>query len=224
MTSISKTTLDFLKELKKNNTREWFNEHKPVFQIEKTKVTAFYNALMEDLSVHDDIEKLKIFRIYRDVRFSKDKTPYKPHFAGNFTRGTKRLRGGYYLRIRPGESFLAGGFWEPNKDDLLRIRKEFEMDTTEIREILANKTFIKHFGKLKGNALKTAPRGFDKEHSDIDLIRMKQFIVTREFTNEEVLKPNFIEEIGKSYKAMRPYFDYMSEILTTDLNGESIID
>jgi uncharacterized protein (TIGR02453 family) len=224
MTSISKTTLDFLIKLKKNNNRDWFNEHKSSFQTEKEKATMFYNALMENLNAHDDIEKLKMFRIYRDVRFSKDKTPYKPHFAGHFVRGTKRLRGGYYLRIRPGESFLAGGFWGPNKEDLLRIRKEFEMDTAEIREILNAETFVKHFEKLKGNALKTAPRGFDKEHPDLDLIRMKQFIVTRHFTDDEVLNPNFLKEINASYKAMRPYFDYMSEILTTDLNGESIID
>ena len=224
MNSISVTTLEFLKGLKKNNTREWFNEHKPAFQVEQVKAKEFYNALMEKLNSHDDIEKLKIFRIYRDVRFSKDKTPYKPHFAGNFVRGTKRLRGGYYLRIRPGESFLAGGFWEPNKEDLLRIRKEFEMDASEIREIIEHKIFVKHFGKIQGSSLKTAPRDFDKEHPAIDLIRMKQFIVTREFTDEEVLAPNFLQEIDTSYKAMRPFFNYMSEILTTDLNGVSIID
>lgn len=223
MTSIDKSTLDFLKKLKKNNNRDWFNEHKPQFQIEQQKAKDFYNTLMERLKDHDDIDVFKLFRIYRDVRFSKDKTPYKPHFAGSFSRATKRLRGGYYLRIRPGESFLAGGFWEPNKEDLLRIRKEFEMDTSEIRSIINNKTFKKHFGELIGDSLKTAPRGFDKEHPDMDLIRMKQFIIVRNFTDEEVLKPNFLEELDEAYKAMRPYFDYMSEILTTDLNGESII-
>lgn len=223
MTSISKSTLEFLTKLKKNNNRDWFNEHKPEFQIEQKKAKDFYNALEEKLKTHDAIDKFKLFRIYRDVRFSKDKTPYKPHFAGSFSRATKRLRGGYYLRIRPGESFLAGGFWEPNKEDLLRIRKEFEMDTSEIREIINDKTFKNYFGKLEGESLKTAPRGFDKEHPDMDLIKMKQFIITRQFTDEEVLKPNFLQEIDNSYKAMRPYFDYMSEILTTDLNGESII-
>ena len=224
MTTISKTTLDFLKELKNNNNREWFNDHKAEFQVEQKKAKEFYAEVMESLKTHDDIESVKIFRIYRDVRFSKDKTPYKPHFAGNFVRATKRLRGGYYLRIRPGESFLAGGFWDPNKEDLLRIRKEFEMDATEIRDIINDKTFVKYFGKLEGNELKTAPRGFDKEHPDMDLIKMKQFIVTRYFSDEEVLNPNFLEELNKTYKAMRPYFDYMSEILTTDLNGESLID
>ncbi|MDP3311953.1 DUF2461 domain-containing protein [Lutibacter sp.] len=224
MTSISKTTLDFLSALKENNNRDWFNEHKPEFQLEQKKAKEFYSALMQKLKTHDDIDQFKLFRIYRDVRFSLDKTPYKPHFAGSFSRATKKLRGGYYLRIRSGESFLAGGFWEPNKDDLLRIRKEFETDSTEIRAIINNKIFVKHFGKLEGDSLKTAPRGFDKEHPDLDLIRMKQFIVVRNFTDDEVLNPNFLEEINESYKAMRPYFNYMSDVLTTDLNGVSIID
>jgi len=224
MSVIAPSTINFLKELKKNNNRDWFNEHKASFQIEQTQVKDFYNSIMKNLRMHDDIEKVKMFRIYRDVRFSKDKTPYKPHFAGHFVRATNRLRGGYYLRIRPGESFLAGGFWEPNKEDLLRIRKEFEMDTSEIRTILNDKNFKEYFGTLKGNSLKTAPRGFDKEHPDMDLIRMKQFIVTREFSDDEVLSSNFLNEINTSYKAMRPYFNYMSEILTTDLNGVSTID
>ena len=98
------------------------------------------------------------------------------------------------------------------------------MDTVEIREIISNNKFKKYFGELQGDALKTAPRGFDKEHPDMDLIRMKQFIVVRNFTDKEVLAPNFLDELDDSYKAMRPYFDYMSEILTTNLNGESIID
>jgi len=195
-----KSAFQFLSKLKENNNREWFNENKPAFQVEQKKAKEFYNALMELLKMHDDIDVFKFFRIYRDVRFSKDKTPYKPHFAGSFSRATKRLRGGYYLRIRPGESFLAGGFWEPNKDDLLRIRKEFEMDTSEIREITNNKTFKKHFGKLEGNALKTAPRGFDKEHPDMDLIKMKQFIVVRNLTDEEVLAPQDSELLHEKVK------------------------
>jgi uncharacterized protein (TIGR02453 family) len=223
MISIANTTVNFLKALKKNNNRDWFNENKPVFQQEQEKAKAFYNALLEALRTHDEIEALKMFRIYRDVRFSKDKTPYKPHFAGQFKRATARLRGGYYLRIRPGESFLAGGFWDPNKEDLLRIRKEFEMDASEIRKIINEKSFVDNFGAMEGNSLKTAPRGFDKEHPDLDLIRMKQFIVTRYFTDEEVLAPDFLQQVNDSYKAMRPYFNYMSEILTTDLNGESLI-
>lgn len=224
MNTISKSTLDFLKELNQNNNREWFAENKSTFEAEQKKVKGFFNFVMEQLKVSDLIENMKIFRIYRDVRFSTDKTPFKSHFGGRFTRATNKLRGGYYLHIGSGESFLAGGFWEPNKEDLARIRKEFETDATEIREIVNTPDFKKHFGKLQGEAVKSAPRGFDKNHPNIDLIRLKQFIVTRTFTDDEVLAPNFLKEVTASFVAMRPYLDYMSDVLTTDLNGISLVD
>ena len=223
MESISKSTLDFLKELKQNNNREWFAENKARFEAEQKKVKIFYNSVMEHLKATDLIENVKIFRIYRDVRFSKDKLPFKTHFGGQFTRATNKLRGGYYLHISPGESFLAGGFWEPNKEDLARIRKEFETDASEIRVIVNMPDFKKYFRILQGEAVKSAPRGFDKNHPNIDLIRLKQFIVTRKFTDDEVLAPNFLNEVTASFVAMRPYLDYMSDVLTTNLDGESLV-
>jgi uncharacterized protein (TIGR02453 family) len=222
---IQKSTLDFLVAIKENNNREWFNEHKDEFKVEQTLAKDFYAAIRGNLEKQDEIDKFKLFRIYRDVRFSKDKTPYQPHFAGSFSRRGKELRGGYYLRIRPGESFLAGGFWAPNKEDLFRIRKEFEFDATEIRKILAEKNFVSVFGgELVGEELKTAPRGFDKEHPNLDLIRKKSFVAVRKFTDKEVLAPDFLDVVEDSFLALRPFFDYMSYVLTTDLNGASIID
>lgn len=220
-----KSSFQYLKDLKKNNNRDWFADTKPTFTKAQNNAKELYAAVRENLEKHDEIDKFKLFRIYRDVRFSKDKTPYKPHFAGSFSRFGKELRGGYYLRIRPGgESFLAGGFWEPNKEDLLRLRKEIEQDAFEFREILEDKNFKKYFGgKFEGDELKSAPRGFDKEHKDIDLIRKKAFIAVRNFTDAEVLSPNFLEEIDKSYKALRPFFNLFSDVLTTNLNGESIL-
>ena len=219
-----KSSLSYLKKLKINNNRDWFAEHKPIFIEAQNNAKELYAEIRNNLEKHDEIEKFKLFRIYRDVRFSKDKTPYKPHFAGSFSRFGKELRGGYYLRIRPGESFLAGGFWEPNKEDLFRIRKEIEVDATEFREILEDKNFQYYFGNtFKGDELKTAPRGFDKEHPDVDLLRKKGFIAVRNFTDDEVLSPNFSLEVDKSYKALRPFFNLFSDILTTNLNGESII-
>ena len=219
-----KSSLSYLKKLKINNNRDWFAEHKPIFIEAQNNAKELYAEIRNNLEEHDDIEKFKLFRIYRDVRFSKDKTPYKAHFAGSFSRLGKQLRGGYYLRIRPGESFLAGGFWEPNKEDLFRIRKEIEVDATEFREILEDKNFQYYFGNtFKGDELKTAPRGFDKEHPDVDLLRKKGFIAVRNFTDDEVLSPNFSLEVDKSYKALRPFFNLFSDILTTNLNGESII-
>jgi uncharacterized protein (TIGR02453 family) len=222
---IDQTVLQFLKDLKANNNREWFQQQKKHYEAIRSDMKQFYQEIMQNLNQHDEIEKFKMFRIYRDVRFSHDKTPYNPHFAGSFSRSGKRLRGGYYLRIRPGESFLAGGFWAPNKEDLFRVRKEFELDDGEIREILSHKDFKKHFeGELRGEEVKTAPKGFSKEHPAIDLIRKKGFVAVREFTDEEVLQEDFMHEVSLAFKALRPYFDYMSDVLTTDLNGVSLID
>ncbi|BAO77413.1 DUF2461 domain-containing protein [Winogradskyella sp. PG-2] len=223
-TTIPKETLTFFKKLTKNNDRDWFNEHKPEFKAIEAKVKSAYNHLGQLMNTHDQIEKIKIFRIYRDVRFSKNKLPYKTHFGGSFTRKKPELRGGYYLHIQPNnESFIATGFWEPNKEDLFRIRKEFEMDDTEMRDILKNKTFSETWGGFVGDELKTAPKGFDKEHSAIDLIRRKQFIFTKKYTDKEVLDTDFLKEVDKSFKIIRPYFDYMSDVLTTNLNGESLL-
>ncbi len=222
--SIDKTTFQFLKDLKENNNREWFADNKSPFTKAQDNAKEIYASIREGLEQHDEIEKFKLFRIYRDVRFSKDKTPYKPHFAGSFSRKGKHLRGGYYLRIRPGESFLAGGFWEPNKEDIFRIRKEIEMDDSEFRDILKEENFVKYFGgQFQGDELKTAPRGFDKTHPAIDLIRKKAFIGVRNFSDKEVMSKDFLSEVENSFIALRPFFNLMSDVLTTNLNGESLL-
>jgi len=222
--TIPKSALDFFKNLEKNNNRDWFNEHKKEFKAIETEVKNIYTIIFENIKSHDDVDKLKMFRIYRDVRFSKDKTPYKTHFGGSFHRTKPKLRGGYYLHLAPNnQSFLATGFWEPNKDDLFRIRKEFEMDDQEMRKIISNKKFKSVWGSLLGDELKTAPRDFDKEHPAIDLIKKKQYIFTKKYTDKEVTSIDFLKEVDKSFKAIRPYFDYMSDVLTTDLNGESLL-
>ncbi|MBC3758935.1 DUF2461 domain-containing protein [Hyunsoonleella sp. SJ7] len=224
--TVPKSVFPFFKKLEKNNNRDWFNENKPEFKAIEAEVKQFYNAIFENLNKHDEIDKLKIFRIYRDVRFSKNKLPYKTHFGGSFHRTKPRLRGGYYLHIQPNnESFIATGFWEPAPTDLLRIRKEFEMDDAEIREILADKKFNSVWGDtFVGDEVKTAPKGFSKEHKAIDLIKKKQYIFTKKYTDKEVLDDNFLDEVDRSFKAIRPFFDYMSDVLTTDLNGVSLID
>lgn len=221
---ITKDTLQFLNQLKQNNNREWFTEHKPKFKKQEAEVKSFLNALLEEMRTHDEIEKLKVFRIYRDVRFSKDKTPYKYNFSGSFSRAGKERRGGYYVHIQPQGSFIATGFWNPEKEDLLRIRKEWELDATELREILADAKFKSVWGDLAGEELKSAPKGFDKEHHNIDLIRKKQFIFVKNFTDAQVISPDFVHTVNTSFKAIRPYFNIMSTILTTNLNGESLLE
>lgn len=222
---IENSTFQFLKDLQKNNDRDWFAEHKPTYEKAKKNAKEVFTAVHHKLQSYDEIEKSKMMRIYRDVRFSKDKTPYKVNFANSFTRLGKELRGGYYLQIQPGDSFLAGGFWEPSKDDLFRIRKEIEQDASEIREILESENYKTNFGNdfYSFTELKSAPRGFDKEHPDVDLLRKKGFIAMKKFTDKEVLSADFVDKVDESFKALRPFFNLFSDILTTNLNGEKIV-
>ncbi len=222
--TIDKNALRFLSKLKDNNNRNWFNQNKPTFKEHENQVKLFFASLEADLNQSDDIDKHKVFRIYRDIRFSKDKTPFKHHFSGYFLRRKPALRGSYFLKIEPGGNSMAGGgFYGPNKDDLLRIREEFAYDDEPLRKILNAKKFKSTFGTLQGERLKTAPRGFDPSHPANDLISMKQFYAFKQFTDKEVVSANFSKQVIDTFKTLRPYFDYMSEVLTTNSNGESII-
>jgi len=226
--TISKSTLQFLKDLAKNNNRPWFTENKDRYVAAHENMIEFAEALIDEMSHHDNLVpmtgKKSLFRIYRDVRFSKDKSPYKSNFAGGLKRATKWLRGGYYYHIEPGESFVGGGFWAPNPADLKRVRDEIAADDKPLRKIIADPTFVKTFGTLKGDAVKTAPKGFAKDHPAIDLLRHKQFLVSHSFTEKEVTSPDFLKKLSQSFQNMRPFFDYMSDVLTTDSNGVPIED
>ncbi len=216
---IEKNTIKFLKDIAKNNNRPWFAENKDRYVAAKKNMDDFGNALMNEMEKHDEIAQAKIYRIYRDVRFSKDKVPYKKSLSGYLERATKWKRGGYYFHIEPGEYFLGGGFWNPNSDDLKRIRQEIAINDTELRGIITDKKFTDYFGALEGNKLKTAPRGFEKDHPAVDLLRYKQYLVMHKFTEKEVLADDFLEKVVDGFRNMRPFFDYMSDVLTTDLNG-----
>ena len=223
---IPKSCIDFLSQLKENNNRDWFNDHKQLFIQEQLHIEKFADALLIQLNSHDVIEtpsgKKALHRIYKDTRFSKDKTPYKTNWSGSFKRASKKRRGGYYFHIELNNSFIAGGFWAPNAEDLKRIRDDFEFDDLPIRNILKSKNFKSTFGTLKGDQLKTTPKGFDANSKAIDLLRYKQFLLIRKFTNEEVLASTFLQNAALTMQHMRPFFDYMSEVLTTDINGLEI--
>lgn len=223
--TIPKAAFDFLLELKENNNREWMQAHKKEYLAQEKSLKEFYASVEKGLNTTDEIAKTKIFRINRDIRFSNDKTPYNVHRSVSFSRAGAQRRGGYYLRLESGNSYMAGGFFDPNPTDLLRIRKEFEMDSSEIREILNNKEFKKAFGNFNQEyVVKTAPKGFNKEDENIDLIRLKSYFVNHRYTDAEVFAPDFRDRLIHHYQLLRPFFNYMSEVLTTDLNGESLLE
>ena len=183
---LPKGIYSFFSDLQQNNNRDWFMEHKPTFKALETQVKAFGEQLKDQLNTHDSIDRFKVFRIYRDVRFSKNKTPFKTHFGLTWHRTKPHYRGGYYLHLSPGNNFLACGFWDPNPADLKRIRQEIDIDGEEYRSILNNKTFNSVWGELQGEAVKTAPKGYAKDHPHIDLLRFKQHIFTINYTDKEI--------------------------------------
>jgi uncharacterized protein (TIGR02453 family) len=185
----------------------------------------FLDHLLAKMHQHDHLDthsgKESLYRIYNDVRFSKDKAPYNPRFAGHFRRHKPLMRGGYYFWIKPGASKVGCGFTYPNAEDLLRIRQDIDLNYKSWKRLLHLKAIQSAFGTMQGDQVKTSPRGFAKDHPAIDLLRYKQFWFERSFTDKEVLADDFVEQVNKTFKSIRPFFNHMSEVLSTDLNGES---
>ena len=223
---IEKSTFSFLKKLAANNNREWFNDHKDDYEKSKSNVEGFVDALLARMNGHDDIEtpsaKKSLYRIYNDVRFSEDKTPYNPRFAGYLKRRKPFLRGGYYYWIKPGGTHIGCGFAYPNADDLLRIRKDIFLNFGDWKKMLGTKSIKSVFGTMQGSQVKTAPRGFSKEDPAIEMLRYKQFWFEHSFTDNEALSKDFVKTMDRTFKAIRPVFDYFSDILTTNENGEPL--
>ncbi len=225
---IQPSNLEFLKNLSENNDRDWFNAHKDQYLHAHENLIFFADAVLAEMQQIDNIEtptgKKSLHRIYRDVRFSKNKAPYKNNWSGSFKRATDLLRGGYYFHIDADSAFIGGGFWGPSPADLKRIRQEIAANPEELRAILADKTFKDTFGVLQGEQVKTAPKGYKKDHPAIDLLRFKRLYVAKKFTKKEVLSPDFYLNVADTFKKMRPFFDYMSEVLTTDENGVPLFE
>jgi uncharacterized protein (TIGR02453 family) len=221
---IERATFQFLKKLSDNNSREWFNTHKHEYEEAKANVESFVDSLIVRMNSHDDIEtpsaKKSLYRIYNDVRFSEDKTPYNPRFAGYLRRKKPLLRGGYYYWIKPGATRIGCGFVYPQGDDLQRIRQDISSNYDYWEKLLNSKIVKMNFGEMIGDQVKTAPRGFSKEDPAIELLRYKQFWFEHRFTDKEVLSKDFVKTMDKTFRAIRPVFDYFSEVLSTDANGE----
>ncbi len=228
MKIIERSTFEFFEQLSEHNNRDWFNENKPRYQAEHAKVISFVDNLLMQIKAYDQVSnesgKKSLMRIYRDIRFSKNKLPYNPRFAGSFSRIKPQLRGSYFFSIAPGATVVGGGFYGPEKDDLKLIRDHIAQDDEPLRSVVVSKSFIDTFGALQGDQLKTAPKGFPKDHPSMDLLKYKSLYAFREFTDAEVLAPNFQDQMMETFIAIRPFFDVMTEMLTTDLNGLSLIE
>jgi len=225
--TVQKSTFDFLKKLSRNNNREWFTVHKKEYIKAQQNAIEFVDALISKMNVHDRIEtpsgKKSLYRIYNDVRFSEDKIPYNPRFAGYLKREKPLLRGGYYFWLKPGESRVGCGFTYPSPEDLKRIRLDIQNNYNHWQKLLSTKSIKSTYGTIQGERVATSPKGFPKDDTAIDLLRYKQYWFQRSFTDKEVLAADFLNKVNQSFKNIRPFFDYVSEVLITDLNGERIV-
>jgi uncharacterized protein (TIGR02453 family) len=211
--------LKFLKDLNKNNDRAWFEKHKPRYLEAKQSFEDFISELLKELTKMDeklaglDPKKLP-FRIYRDVRFSKDKRPYKINMGAGFSPNGKLVQEpGYYIHIEPGnKSFLAGGIYMPDAANLAKVRQEIDYNATRLNKILKERLFKKHFGGFdEFDKLKTMPKGYPKDHPHIELLKLKSYIVTHAYTDKQVMDKKFIKTIAGQAKSIRPLIDFIRE-------------
>jgi len=219
--NIAKETLDFLKKLAKNNNREWFQANKKAFDAAQDNMTAFAGYLIGEIGKFDeaiaDIDpKTCVFRIYRDVRFSKDKSPYKVNLGAYISPGgRKSLQPGYYFHLQPGSSFIAGGKHIPDGPELLKIRSAVADNTAEFLKIVGKKSFRDAFGELHGDKLKSAPKGFDPEHNAVELLKLKEFMALRELHDDKFLvSAEFPKRLTKMMKEMHPLVAFLRGVFT----------
>ena len=205
-------TLKFLKQLAKNNNKEWFDANRKTYDTIKVDFTAVVKNIL-DKSVTFDKElagidaKKCLFRINKDIRFSKDKSPYKLNMGASMNpNGKKEMGAGYYLHVEPGKSFLAGGCYMPQPEALAAIRQEIDYNAANFKKILNAKDFKTYFKELsdEGDKLKTAPKGYPKDHPDLSLLQHKHFIVVHHITDEQLSEKNFPGYAAKVFKAMHP--------------------
>lgn len=204
----------FLKGLAANNSKEWMDAHKADYQLARQNFIDLVHKAISTTSTFDaeiagEDAKKCVFRLNRDVRFSANKDPYKTNFGGSITKGGRKSGNpGYYIHIMPGNNFVGGGLYQPMPDTLRKIRQEIDYNGPELRKIIDSSDFKSHFDQPYDDQVKTAPKGYAKDHEHIDLIRYKSFIYMRSFSDKEAQSPDFTDQIEGVFRAIKPYLDF----------------
>lgn len=213
---IKPETLAFINDVAANNNREWFAENKGRYETAKADVLAFVDQLIPQLAQADPefsaetSSKKCLLRIYRDVRFSKNKDPYKNNYGIYFAvKGKGVNEPGYYLHIQPGACFFAAGSWMPEAADLKKIREEIDYNASEFLEIIQEKNFSKTFQLSEEDKLKKAPKGYETEHPQIEFLKLKSFIATFPIKDEDFLKPGIVNKLKTAFEQVHPFIVFL---------------
>ena len=220
---ISPSTISFLKALKKNNNKPWFDNNREKYLDAKNNFEEFVASLLSKMvSVDEDMTELLpkncTFRINRDIRFSKNKTPYKINLSASFNRGGKKsMYAGYYFHLQPGgNSFVGGGLWRPEPVELKKLRQEIDYCFTEFKKIINAASFKKNYGELEkdeNQMLVNIPKGYEKENPAADYLRMKSFVATKNIADADLTNPKLANEIIQSFKALMPLIKFINRSL-----------
>ena len=219
METIKKSTFDFLYNLKNNNNRDWFIKNRSSYLEAKENFELFVQEIINKIIDFEPIMKgLEVksctYRINRDIRFSNDKSPYKSHFGAFIVKGGKKNGdkfAGYYIHIEPKKSIIAGGAYMPPPPWLSAIREKIDEEPEKLHKIINSKDFIKYFGKIDGEKLKKAPKGYPSDHPNVDLLKFKSYLVVNEISDEFVLSEMYYNHALKIIKAMKPFNDFLNE-------------
>jgi len=214
------STVNFLKELKRNNNKSWFDNHKEKYLSAKVDFENFVGKIISAISsFDDDIKELQAknctFRINRDIRFSKDKTPYKSNMGASFNRGGKKsVFAGYYFNLEPGgKSFAGGGLWMPDTIELKKLRQEIDYCFPEFKKLLSGASFKKHYGGLEmseGQMLVNVPKGYEKENPAASFLKLKSFVATKNIGDDLLQNPQLINEVSSAFKALMPLVKFIN--------------
>jgi uncharacterized protein (TIGR02453 family) len=209
----------FLSGLSKNNSKVWFDENRTEYELLRVSWIEFIDSLLMDLQKFDSgligLEAKKcIFRINKDVRFSKDKSPYKTNFGAIMNPGGKKeMFSGYYFHFDPKEIFIAGGAYQPSPELLSNLRQEIDYNLNEFKSIVENKSLVKRFGKLQGEKLVRPPKGYELDNPAIEYLKFKSFILVQNFKLSDLTQSNFKVELLKSYEALKPFNDFINRCI-----------
>lgn len=209
--------LDFLRQLQKNNNKAWMDEHRDLYLAAKEEFRSLTAYILEEISAVDaDLTGLQpqdcIFRINRDIRFSKDKSPYKTNFGAFLSEGGKKgEQAGYYFHLQPyGESFIGGGMYMPSSESLYKVRQEIDYNAGELKKIVDTPDFRRYFGEIQGNKLKRPPKGYAADHPNIELLKLKDYLVIHRMTDAEIVSDDFPQQAVGMSKVMVPFIHYLN--------------
>ncbi len=217
---LQSSTIQFLKSLKKNNNREWFEKNRKQYELAKTDYLNFVTIVLNEIQEFDqslaELEPKKcVFRLNRDVRFSKNKEPYKTNFGASFSKGAKLIQtAGYYFHLEPGENFVGGGLWMPMAPDLNKVRQEIDYCFKEFASILKKPAFKSTYGDLdQSMKLVRPPKGFEIDNPAIEYLKLKSFVVTRPIKDTDLLDKQLIKNVVKDFKTIAPLVHFLNRAI-----------